>query len=185
MSKVIAVVGMPGGGKSEAIDHLMAEFHWPKVYFGDVTFDEMERRGLERTQANERLVREDLRNLHGEDYYAHEVIKKIEALGNVPEVLVESFYSAAEYRVFRERFGSDFLVIAVHARPSIRHERLLHRPERPLSLTESEERDWAQLNRLTQGTPIALADYMIVNEGTKEEFCRALDEVIAKIQEIK
>lgn len=172
---------MPGSGKTEAIEYLMHQYAWPKVYFGDVTFDEMKRRGLERTQANERLVREDLRNLHGDDYYAKEVIKKVEALTDRPVILLESFYSAAEYRVFKERFVDDFLTIAIHARPSLRHERLLHRPERPLTLQESEERDWAQLNRLTQGTPIALADYMVVNEGTKEEFQRKLDEAMNNI----
>lgn len=185
MSKVIALLGMPGSGKSEAIEYLMARYKWPKIYFAQPTFDEMERRGMERTQANERLVREDLRNMHGEDYYAQEAVKKVEALPDAPVILLESFYSAPEYRVFKDRFRDAFLTIAIHARPSIRHERLLHRPERPLTLTQSEERDWAQLNRLTQGTPIALADYMIVNEGTKEEFCRALDQVIAKIEETK
>lgn len=185
MSKVIALLGMPGSGKSEAIEYLMARYKWPKIYFAQPTFDEMERRGMERTQANERLVREDLRNMHGEDYYAQEAAKKVEALPDAPVILLESFYSAPEYRVFKDRFRDTFLTIAIHARPSIRHERLLHRPERPLTLTQSEERDWAQLNRLTQGTPIALADYMIVNEGTKEEFCQALDQVITKIEETK
>lgn len=183
MQKIIAVVGMAGSGKSEAIEYLMGKYHWPKVYFGDVTFDEMNRRGLDRNQANERLVRENLRNIYGEDYYAREVIKKIEALEGVPQVLVESFYSAAEYRVFKEQFGGAFLVVAVHACPSVRYARLMTRPNRPLvTVEESEERDWAQLTRLTQGTPIALADYMIINEGTKEEFCRVLDQVIAKIE---
>jgi dephospho-CoA kinase len=185
MSKVIALLGMPGSGKSEAIEYLMTRYKWPKIYFAQPTFDEMERRGMERTQANERLVREDLRNMHGEDYYAQEAVKKVEALPDASVILLESFYSAPEYRVFKDRFRDAFLTIAIHARPSIRHERLLHRPERPLTLTQSEERDWAQLNRLTQGTPIALADYMIVNEGTKEEFCQALGQVIAKIEQTK
>lgn len=185
MSKIIAVLGMPGSGKTEAIEYLLAKHDWPKIYFAQPTFDEMEKRGLERTQANERLVREDLRNVHGEDFYAQEAVKKVEALKEAPFILLESFYSAPEYRVFKERFRETFIMIAIHARPSIRHERLLHRPERPLTLAQSEERDWAQLNRLTQGTPIALADYMIVNEGTKEEFCRELEHVVAQIQNNK
>ena len=179
--KIIAVLGMPGSGKSEAIGYLRERYEWPKVYFGDVTFQEMERRSLERNQANERLVREDLRNLYGEDYYAKEVIKMIDALGDVPVVLVESFYSAAEYRVFKERYNTAFVTIAIHAQPAIRHARLAERPERPLSEREAEERDWAQLTRLTQGTPIALADHMIVNEGTKEELQRHLDEVVTNL----
>jgi dephospho-CoA kinase len=179
--KIIAILGMPGSGKSEAIHYLEEKYGWPKVYFGEVTFDEMQRRGLERTQANERLVREDLRNLHGEDYYAREVIKKIEAIGDAPIVLVESFYSAPEYRVFKERFGDGFLTITIHARPSLRHRRLATRPERPLSKTEAEERDWAQLNRLTQGTPIALSDHMIVNEDDITSLRERLDEVVRAI----
>lgn len=185
MSKIVAVLGMPGSGKSEAIEFLMAKYRWPKIYFAQPTFDEMEKRGLERTQANERLVREDLRNLHGEDFYAQEAVKKVEALAPAPVILLESFYSASEYRVFKERFGDDFLTIAIHARPLIRHTRLLTRPERPLTISESKERDWAQLTRLTQGTPIALADHMIVNEGSKEELCQRLDEVIEEITQSK
>jgi dephospho-CoA kinase len=172
---------MPGSGKSEAIEYLMARYAWPKIYFAQPTFDEMERRGLERNQANERLVREDLRNLHGDDYYAREAVKKVEALSDAEVILLESFYSAPEYRVFHDRFKDDFLMIAIHARPSIRHKRLLVRPERPLTLQESEERDWAQLNRLTQGTPIALADYMVVNEGELSELQTKLDAVVEHI----
>lgn len=175
MPKIVAVLGMPGSGKSEAIEYLMGKYAWPKVYFGDVTFDEMKRRNLERNQANERLVREDLRNLHGDDYYAQEVIKKIEALGDAPLVLVESLYSGDEYRVLKQHFHEQFYTIAIHARPKLRHERLIHRPIRPLTLQESEERDWAQLNRLSQGTPIALADFMIVNESELEVLQSKLD----------
>lgn len=183
MPKVIAVLGMPGSGKSEAIEFLQSQYQWPKVYFGDVTFDEMKRRGLERNQANERLVREDLRNIHGDDYYAKEVIRMIEALGDAPTVLVESLYSGDEYRVLKQHFHEHFATIAIHARPALRHKRLLSRPERPLSLQESEERDWAQLNRLTQGTPIALSDFMIVNEGSKEELQQKLEAAVAAISQ--
>jgi dephospho-CoA kinase len=181
MSKVIAILGMPGSGKSEAIEYLIQKYDWPKIYFAQPTFDEMERRGMERTQANERLVREDLRNLHGEDFYAQEAVKKVEAMADQPIILLESFYSAPEYRVFRDRYRDNFVTIAIHARPSVRHERLLHRPERPLSTKESEERDWAQLNRLSQGTPIALADYMVINEGSKEELQEKLNKVVGKL----
>ncbi len=181
MPKIVAVLGMPGSGKSEAVAYLMGRYAWPKVYFGGVTLAEMAKRGLERTQANERLVREDLRNLHGEDYYAREVIQMIDALGSVPAVLADGLYSAAEYRVFKEHFSDDFQTIAIHARPSIRYVRLATRPERPLDQQAAEERDWAQLTRLSQGTPIALADHMIVNEGVLMEMQVALDRVVESL----
>ena len=42
MNKIIlAIVGLPGAGKTEVTEYLIKETNWPKIYFGDVTFDEM------------------------------------------------------------------------------------------------------------------------------------------------
>lgn len=181
MKKLIAPLGMPGSGKTEAIEYLQKKYQWPKVYFGQVTLDEVMRLGLEVNEKNERLARESLRDNFGEDHYAKEVIKKIETLGDVPAVLVESLYSYVEYKAFKEKYGDNFVTIVIHASPKIRYDRLAHRPVRPLTPEEAESRDVAQLNRQTQGHPIALADYVVVNEGTQEELYRALDDAVKKI----
>nr|AIA14326.1 AAA domain protein [uncultured bacterium] len=181
MKKVIAPLGMPGGGKTEAIEYLQKKYAWPKVYFGEVTFDEVKRLGLEINEKNERLARESLRDNFGEDHYAKEVIKKIEALGDAPVVLVESLYSYVEYKAFKEKYGDDFVTVLIHASPKTRYARLANRPVRPLTADEAESRDVAQLNRQTQGHPIALADYVVINEGTQEELYQALDGTIKKI----
>lgn len=178
--KVIAVLGLPGSGKTEAIHYLQEKLKCPKVYFGDVTFDEMKARGMELTPANERLVREDLRALHGNDYYAKKVIEKLEVLNNEKIVLVESLYSWDEYMALKDRFGEDMKMIAIHASPPTRYSRLKNRPERPLSLEEARTRDYAQITNLTQGGPIAMADYVVINEGSMEEIGKKLDEIIER-----
>jgi len=59
--KIIAVLGLPGSGKSEVINFLMKKYGWPKVYFGEPTFEELERLNLPITEKNERMARESLR----------------------------------------------------------------------------------------------------------------------------
>ena len=71
--------------------------------------------------------------------------------------------------------------IAIHAAPRVRYARLATRPERPLTEDEARTRDIAQLKRLSQGGPIALADAVIVNEGSMEELQQRLDMIIQKL----
>lgn len=179
--KLIAILAMPGGGKTEAIEYLRKKHNWPKVYFGQVTLDEVKRLGLEVNEKNERFARESLRDRFGEDHYAKEIIRKIEELKGAQVVLVESLYSYIEYKTFKDRFGDDFVTITVHASPKTRYARLAERPERPLTLEEAAARDVAQLNRQTQGHTIALADYVVTNEGTPEELYAELEKVVKKI----
>jgi dephospho-CoA kinase len=179
--KIIAILGLPGSGKTEVINYLMEKHGWPKVYFGEVTFDEMKKRGLEINEKNERLVREDIRTKFGKLHYAEKIIEKIQALENGKNILVESLYMWDEYLKFREKFGDNFVTVAVYASPKIRHQRLLNRPERPLSEENSWSRDKAQIEFHNQGEPIAMADYTIINEGDKNFLTNELDKVIKNI----
>lgn len=179
--KIIAVLGLPGSGKTETINYLLEKLNWPKVYFGDVTFDEMKRRGLEINEKNEREVREDLRVKYGQFHYARQIIKKIEDLSEA-NVLVESLYSWPEYLEFKNKFGDDFIAITVYASPKIRYERLGKRPIRPLTLDECRSRDYAQIENLTQANPIAMADYTIINEDAMGNLYQQIDEIIISLK---
>ncbi|MCX6765543.1 MAG: AAA family ATPase [Candidatus Moranbacteria bacterium] len=181
MRKIIAILGLPGAGKTEVINYLIKKYNWPKVYFGDVTFDEVKRRGLEINEKNERTVREDLRAKYGRLHYASQVIKKIEALPSDTNVLVESLYDWREYLFFKEKFGKEFMTIATYASPETRYERLSKRPERPLTPEVAQSRDYAQIENLFQAGPIAMANYTINNEGTFEELYSQVDEIIENI----
>ena len=102
MKIILAVVGLFGSGKTEAVEYLMKKTGWPKVYFGDVTFDEMKRINLEINEANERKTRERLRAEFGQLIYAHRTIEKIKKLPDSANVLVESLYSWEEYLEFKK-----------------------------------------------------------------------------------
>jgi dephospho-CoA kinase len=181
MSKIIlAIVGLPGAGKTEAIEYLMKKTGWPKVYFGDVTFDEMKKIGLEVNEANEKKTRERIRSELGMGCYAILSIPKIKEFLKNSNVFVESLYSWEEYLEMKKEFGDDFKVLAVFASPETRIGRMTNRLIRPLNREDVISRDYSQIANLHQAGPIARADFMIVNEGSKDDFYKQIDKVIEK-----
>ena len=110
---IIAILGLPGSGKTEAVKYLVEKYALPKVYFGDFLFDEMKRRNLEVNEKNERSVREELREKRGLLCFAEEVVKKIKKLGEEKIIVVESLYSWEEYLYFKKIFADRFETIEV------------------------------------------------------------------------
>jgi dephospho-CoA kinase len=74
------------------------------------------------------------------------------------------------------------VIINVHAPPRLRYERLLKRGRSDDTLTFEglNKRDFEELE-MGIGVVIALADYVIVNDGTIEEFKRRAEELINRL----
>jgi len=171
MSKIIlAIVGLPGAGKTEITEYLIKKTGWPKIYFGDVTFLEMKKNGLEVNEINERKTREGIRAKLGMGAYAILNLPKIRELFKTSSVILESFYSWEEYLEVRREFGDNFKVLAAFASPEIRSQRLINRPLRPFTKEEFISREYAQIENLHQAGPIARADFMILNEGLSKTY---------------
>jgi len=81
----------------------------------------------------------------------------------------------------KKEFGDSFKVLATFSSPETRIDRMISRPVRPLTKEEMISRDYSQIENLHQAGPIARADIMIVNEGTKEDLYKQIDEVIRKL----
>ncbi|MBN1152297.1 MAG: AAA family ATPase, partial [Dehalococcoidia bacterium] len=139
------------------------------IHFGDVTQDELKRRRWPVSEANERIVREELRAVHGMAAYALLNLERIDTALESGSVVVDGLYSWEEYLVLKERFGDRLVVMAITASPATRQRRLATRPVRPLSPTEAAARDRAEIEKLNKGGPIAVADITLVNEGSLSE----------------
>lgn len=183
MSKVVlAIVGLPGAGKTEAIKYVVEKTGWPKVYFGNSTFDELKKQGLKVNEVNERKVREELREKFGMAAFAILSLSKIKKLYRDSSVILESLYSWEEYEVLSKEYKEAFMVLAIYASPRIRKQRLVTRRERPLTVEEFVSRDYSQIANLHQAGPIARADYIVINEGTFQDLRKNLDQVLKKIK---
>jgi len=182
MPLIVAIVGMPGSGKSEAVKYA-EELGFFRIYFGQITLDALKHAGLEINEKNERYIREKIRKEHGMGAYAKLSLPKItQALAENKPVVIDGVYSLEEYLILKKEFGDFFYTIAIYASPKTRFARLSARKERPLTKEEFEERDLAELQNLNKGGPIALADYTILNEGTREELKRNVTSLIEKIK---
>jgi dephospho-CoA kinase len=182
---LLAIVGMCGSGKSEAVKYLKTKTGWPVVYLGAITFEWMKKRKIPINYQNEKKAREQIRRENGGmGEYAKLFLPKIAALLKKNKgVIVESLYSWSEYKIFKNKYGDNFKVIAVQASPAIRFKRLKNRKrERPMKdYAEFKARDYSEIENIEKGGPIALADYPVINEGKLGELRKNLDKIIKNL----
>ncbi len=180
--KVVAIVGMAGSGKSE-VASTFEKSGFARVRFGDITDEEVRRRGLVLNEQNERVVRQELRAEHGMAGYARLSLPRIDRLLESSDAVVDGLYSWEEYILMKERYGSRFAVVAVWASPRTRHRRLAKRPVRPLTPEEAASRDVAEIQNLNKGGPIAMADFTIINEDSLEALEKETVNVVSGLRQ--
>jgi dephospho-CoA kinase len=179
--RLVAVVGMPGAGKSE-VARVFTEHGFSRVRFGDITDKELEKRGLKLNEENERYVREFLRKEHGMAAYARLNLPVIDSALKRADVVIDGLYSWEEYIFLKDYYGENFSVVAVYASPGTRHRRLTTRANRALTPEEATSRDRAEIENVNKGGPIVMADFTVINESSLENL---RDEVSRLISELK
>lgn len=175
---LIAFVGMPGSGKSEAVSYTQKK-GFPTLRFGDLTEEKLKEQNRPITPENEKTAREALRNEFGMDVYAVKSKTKIDELFESHEtVVIDGLYSWEEY-VFLKKAFPKLILVYIFARPSIRHLRLSKRKIRPLTINEARLRDVLEIEKLHKGGPIAIADFVIDNSGENiDELYRHIDKIL-------
>jgi len=179
--KVVAIVGMAGAGKSE-VARVFEGHGFKRVRFGDITDEELKKKGLESNEENERRIREELRKKYGMAAYAKLSSRRIDRLLKSSDVVVDGLYSWEEYTLLRERYGEKLSVLTVWASPATRHARLAHRAKRALTLKEAASRDRSEIENINKGGPIAMADFAILNENSLEELKRETERVLSTLK---
>ena len=180
--KVVSVVGMAGAGKSE-VAQVFEEAGYARIRFGDVTEEEIKKRGLLGGEANERYIRELLRKEYGMVAYAVLNLPKIEKAMQKSNVVIDGLYSWEEYTFLKNRLCEAFYVVAVCAPPWVRYARLAERPVRRLTGEEARERDQSEIENLNKGGPIAMADYMVLNVTTLDALREKVRDIIRELEQ--
>jgi len=173
---VVGVAGMPGAGKA-VVARIAKEKGYAVVVMGDEIREETKRRGLEPTPENVGRIMLRLREEEGPAVVAKKCIPKIVNTAT-DVVLVDGIRSLHEVEEFKKNFPQ-FALLAVHSSPETRFGRLFRRKrsDDPEGWEVFLERDLRELS-VGQGSVIAMADHMIVNEGTLEEFKAKIREVL-------
>lgn len=173
--RALALVGMPGAGKTLCAAHL-EQRGYAQFRFGSIVINEVLRRGLVINPENERIVREDLRAQEGMEAIAQRslpILKNL--LGSGRRLVIDGLYGFGEYKLLHSELGAAMAVVAVVSARHLRYQRLASRPDRPLTPAEAEARDHREIEHLEKGGPIAIADFTLLNNSNSDELLAALD----------
>ncbi len=177
----LALVGMPGSGKSMCAAHLETRGFF-QFRFGSIVVAEVYRRGLPLTPDNERTVREEFRRVDGMAAVAMRALPTLRAaLAEHATIIIDGLYSWSEYKLLQEDLSGGLVVVAVVADRAVRYSRLARRIERPLTAEEARRRDWQEIEFLEKGGPIAIADHTLLNNGSSEALMADLDALIERL----
>jgi len=176
---VICVAGMPASGKGVFIEEARKK-SLPVYVMGDIVREETLRRGLKLTPHNLNMVAEDLRKKYGKEAIAKKIVEKIRKTKH-NTIIIDGVRSLDEIEYFKKTLG-ETIIVAIHASPRTRFERIRkrNRPGDPKTWEEFVERDLVELG-FGLGNVIALADYMIVNEGTISDLRREAKKMLEEI----
>ena len=177
--RILFLVGMPGAGKSSCVEHMTTK-GLPSVYFGGIVVEETKKRNNGKTsEALEKVVREEFRAQDGNEAIVKRIVQQIDKLLETHEqVVADGLYSWTEYKFVKQYYGEKALIVAITAPRHIRHEGLAHRPIRPLSKNEVTSREYAEIENLEKGGPIANADYTVNNDGDALDMLNQLDKIL-------
>lgn len=161
--RVIAFTGMPGAGKSVAVE-VANKRNLPVLRMGDFIWEEVRRRGLALDSGSVAEVAMQMRTDFGPGVWAEKTCDKLHTMKSSMAV-IDGVRSEAELEVFRHRLGVDFTLVAIHASRKTRMRRILarHRSDDVKDEGEFIARDERELG-WGIGRVIALADVMLVNE---------------------
>ena len=181
--KIVAFVGLAGSGKSSAVDYLTAK-HIPKIYFGGIIYKAMAEAGIEVTWDSQKKFREEIREKEGKDFVVKRVIKEARDLIDAGQhrIVLDGLYTWSEYKILKHEFPGAMTVIAIVTPKHERKARMANRPERPMTSEEVDERDWAEIENLEKGGPIAIADYFVHNDRNIDWLHEQLDTVLRHIR---
>ncbi len=182
--RIIAFVGMPASGKSEAA-RVAQRRGIPVIVMGDAVREEAEGRGLDPNDANIGGLADQLRAAEGMDAIAKRCVPAIRKLyGTADTVVIDGIRGLIEVDRFRYEFGDDFMLIAIDTPINTRLKRISGR-KRSDAITSMESLKARDEREMRWGIveAIASADHVIRNTGKINRFRREVEFIIGKTKQ--
>jgi len=171
---LLAIVGLPGAGKSEAAKYF-SEKNGPIIKFGQIINDYIAEHNLNQNEKNHKKIREELRKKYGQEALAFLNEKKIiEAFKKNKIIIIDGMRSWEEYLYLSKKLKEvKIVILGLYADKRLRYQRVLHRKYR--NHLYGKERDMDELIGINMAPTIGFADYFIDNNSTIEDFHNRLE----------
>ena len=171
--KLIITTGMPGAGKEEFLN-AASDSGIPFLRMGDIVREFHAKRSEEDKDLSVGQLANLDRQRDGFDIWAKRAMEKM--YGDI--FMIDGCRSMDEVRAYRN-ITDDVNIVGIYASPKARYDRLVKRgrDDAPKNMEEFNERDSRELG-WGLGETMALADTMIINESSLEEFKRNVKELM-------
>ncbi len=184
ISMLLGITGTDGAGKGAVVDYLVKEKGFTHYSARAIWEEEFIKRGIESNRANMRLVANELRAQHGNDFLVTYYLKKMQE--EAPEnAIIESIRTIAEADTLQKEGG---ILIAVDANQELRYRRITARGSSSdyVSFQEFAQHEELEMNDpdphgMQKAKVMQMADYTIVNEGTLEDLGKQLEKILQKL----
>ncbi len=182
---MLIITGMPGSGKDEFVK-VAVSLGFKDAHMGNTVKKYAKLNGTDMDDKSIGAFATEERNKHGMDIWARRTSMDIEE----PDcTIIDGLRNDEELDYFKSHF-SNIIVIAVFANERDRIERIINRDR------EDDSHDYDGIHKRDKrellwgiGKVISLADYMIVNDSTLEEYRKnaklLLKDIIKKHPEIR
>lgn len=177
---IIAIVGLPGAGKTEAAT-FFKEKKLPVISFGKIINDIVKKETGSHTEEHHKKTREELRRKHGMEALAILSEQKIEeTLEKNKMIVIDGMRSWEEFLYLKNRFPHvRIFIVSLYAEKHVRYKRISKRKSR--SKLFGEERDINELIGTNMGPTIAFSDFLVKNNFSLDELHDKLENVYREI----
>lgn len=178
---VLGLIGKRGCGKDTVAEYLSKRYGFNSLdYTKDVLAPILKKMDKKVTRENLVNLAMDLREKYGNDILTRKICEHIKSRGLW---VVSGVRFLEEVYYFRKKFLNKFLLIAVKCNTKIRFQRIKERGlkgEAKLSYKEFLKGEKLPTEKIIPRT-IMLADFIIENNGSKEDLSKEIDKLMKSI----
>ena len=181
---IIGITGTLGAGKGTIVEYLVNEKGFVHYSVRAWLLEKIRKQGLPENRDSMFRMGNELRSAHGPSFVTDQLYN--EALVSGKNCVIESIRTPGETESLRSK--GHFYLIAVDADQKIRYERILLRKSETDHISretflENEEREMntTDPNKQNLKKCIEMADFILLNNGTKEDLVIQLEKVLDQV----
>lgn len=183
--QIIGITGTLGAGKGTIVDYLVKKYGFRHYSVRGYLIKEIEKRTLPVNRDTMVLVANDLRSNNSPSFITDELFK--EAYENGQNAIIESIRTPGEVESLRNK--SQFMLLAVDAKPEVRFERIVSRNSETDHVSyetfianEQREMETTDPNKQNLSACISQADYVLLNNEDFEYLYKQIDQIMDNLK---
>lgn len=123
----------------------------------------------------------------GNSYPANIAVEKMKKI--VGDIVITGHRNTEEIQVFRDKFGKNFILVAISAPMEVRYERIKNGRGRAgdnISVNEFKAQEEAECDSETHSliNLLRMADYVIDNSGTEDKMFAEMKRILGKVKKM-